>query len=73
MEQSPPWDDNSRSAGQEIPRVLWDSKVHCNIHKSTPLVSTLDLSTPYPETHCIIILPHKPSSPKCSSPSRFPN
>jgi len=37
MEQSSSWEANWSAASQEIPRILWNPKVHhCN-HKRTPL------------------------------------
>jgi hypothetical protein len=38
LEQSHSWETNCRSAGQEIPCLIWNLKVHCRIYSSTPLV-----------------------------------
>jgi hypothetical protein len=29
------------SGKQEIPRILWDPKVHCRVHNSTQMIPTL--------------------------------
>ena len=41
MEQSTSWEANWFSASQEIPRILWNPKVHYRIHKSPPPVPVL--------------------------------
>jgi hypothetical protein len=41
MGQIPFWQYNSRSVGQEVPRLLWNSKIHCRVHKSSPHPHTL--------------------------------
>ena len=52
MEQSPSWEANWFSASQEIPRILWNLKVHYHIHKCpipVPILSQLNpVQTPHP-------------------------
>ena len=45
MEQSHFWEANRFSGSQEIPRILWNPKVHYPIHKCPPpfpILSHLD-------------------------------
>jgi hypothetical protein len=39
MDYNPSWEDNSRSANQEIPLLLWKPNVCYRVNKSSPLIS----------------------------------
>ena len=80
MEQSPSWEANWFAASQEIPRFLWNPKVHYHIHKRpppVPILSQLDpVHTPtshYLKIHPNIIHPSTPGSPQWSLSLRIPH
>ena len=80
MVQSPSWEANWFAASQEIPRILWNPKVHYRTHKRPPPVPILGQPNPvhiptshFLEIHPNIIHPSTPRSPQCSLSLRFPH
>ena len=78
--QSPSWEANWLAASQEIPRILWNPKVHYSTHKRPPPVPILGQPNPVHiptshllEIHLNIINPSTPRSPQWSLSIRFPH
>ena len=80
MVQSPSWEAYWFTASQEIPRILWNPKVHYRTHKPPPPVPILGHPNPVhiPTSHLLeihpnIIHPSTPRSPQWSLSLRFPH
>jgi len=80
MQYSPSSEASSFAASQEIPRILWNPKVHYRIHKCSPPVSSLGQLDPvhtstsyFLKIHLNITFPSSPGSSKWSFSLRFPH
>ena len=80
MVQSPFWEATWFAASQEIPRILWNPKVHYRTHKRPPPVPILGQPNPvhiptshFLELHPNIIHPSTPRSPQWYLSLRFPH
>ena len=80
MVQSPSWEANWFAASQEIPRILWNPKVHYRTHKLPPPFPILGQPNPVqiPTSHLLeippnIIHPSTPRYPQWSLSLRFPH
>ena len=80
MVQSPSWEASWFAASQEIPRILWNPKVHYRIHKLPPSVPILGQPNPVPipttnilEINPNIIHPSTPRSPQRPLSLWFPH
>jgi hypothetical protein len=78
MYQSLSWQAYSRTALQEILRLVWNKKFHCRVHKTRtldPITSQINLVHTLiqysPNVHFYSILPSTPSSAMWSLPFRF--
>ena len=78
MEQSPSWEANLFTGSQEVPRILWNRRIHCRIQKCPQTVPILSHLDPFhiPTSHILksrlnSFLPSTSGSSKWSLSIRF--
>jgi len=78
VQQKPSWEAGSRSAGQGILLLFWNTKAHCRVHSIPPLIPILGRLNPvHTVSHHIylrfilILSLYTPSSPKWCLPLGF--
>ena len=76
MQQGPSWEANRFAASQEIPRILWNPKIHYRIHKCQPPVPIMNQLDPVRKSTSRFLkiqLNIYSRSPKWSLSFRFPH
>jgi len=71
-EQSPSWEANRFSAGEEIPRILWNPKIPYPIHKLPPPGPVLSQINPTSWRSILILSYLRLGLPSSPFPTSFP-